>query len=818
MSRTRLSLKTKIILQFAAIMLPAMLVLIYQAVSDAGRTDKLAHVFSQHTSSSDARAHYKRFLDGVIDAVDTGNVASGAFTALTSAREKLRALAALDPGTDFGYIDQSMTKMITALAADSSLRVLTPMREAVNTVATELARYDDHYERLMRASVEEATQASSQQRTVLIIITLLTVLIVRILLIRWINSLSALQSYGARLMSGDSEALHAADAPAEIRDAVHVINKTAASLRTQFGEKIHVLMNALVQHKKAMDEAAIVSEVDVSGHITYVNDLFAQTCGVSRERLIGRPLNQISNGTPGHHEWIPGSDLWRGEVTVRNENERVNWLKRTIVPIRDASDGIEKYICIDIDITGEKEAEAQLEMHATHDQLTGLPNRALLHDRAAQTIAYAERSGAGIALLFIDFDNFKYVNDGYGHAAGDALLRSAARRFESLLRKGDTVARLGGDEFVVMLPDLPRGKGDAQSAANKLLKAFRQPLRAGEYDFTVTPSIGISLFPEDGRTLDELLMKADAAMYLAKESGRNEYRFYERHMSDKAVQRVAMESALRHALDRDELELYYQPQICLKTDTVVGMEALVRWRHPQLGLVSPVKFIPVAEETGLIIPIGEWVLQTACKQTRAWHDAGMQPLKVSVNLSARQLRQTHFSAVVQRALEVSGLDPQYLDLELTESMVMGETLSIIARLNELRALGLKLSMDDFGTGYSSLAYLNSFPLEQLKIDRSFVINLPEKTEAVGIARAIVSMAGHLRLRTLAEGVETPAQAEFLANIGCEYAQGFLYSQPVPATQFETWLHERSTARTGLPGGAPPDRLALPNAHVRLSSV
>lgn len=788
---TRLSLKSKIILQFVVIMLPAMLLLTYQAISDARRSDKLARVSQEHAYARDALAQYKKFVDGVVDAVNTGIVSAGARAALSDALRKLRDLASLAPNEGYTDTDATLSAMVTALATEGSLQALAPVQQAVHAIATELASYEAGHSEILSMTIKEAGEASSRQRMILLGITVLTGIIMYFLLMRWIGSLSALQSYGARAISGDADPMLLNDAPAEIRDAVRVINNTASSLRAQFGERVNVLMTALVEHKKAMDEAAIVSEVDLAGHITSVNDLFVETCGIPREQLVGLALNHVSAVAPGTEEWMPGMRLWRGEVAVQHRDGHINWHKRTIVPIRDATEQVEKFISIDIDITGEKAAEARLQMHATHDQLTGLPNRTLLQDRGAQIIAHAQRSGAGIAVLFIDFDHFKYVNDGYGHAVGDDLLRAAARRFESLLRKGDTVARLGGDEFVVMLPDLSRGKGDAQAAADKLLHAFRQSLRAGHYEFTITPSIGISLFPNDGSTLDELLMKADAAMYLAKESGRNEYRFYEKEMRDKAVQRVALESSLRHAIERNELELYYQPQVCLKTQKIIGTEALIRWHHPQLGFISPNKFIPVAEETGLIVPIGEWVLTTACKQMKAWHDAGMDPLKVSVNLSARQLRLAHFARVVERALAVSGLDPQYLDLELTESVVMGETLSMIARLNELRALGLKLSMDDFGTGYSSLAYLNSFPLEQLKIDRSFVVDLPGKAEAAGIARAIVSMAGHLQLRTLAEGVETQAQASFLLNIGCEFAQGFLFSRPVPALEFEAWTRART---------------------------
>ena len=622
---------------------------------------------------------------------------------------------------------------------------------------------------------------------------LLGLITVRTFLKRWLN-LDRLQVYERQVLSGRDDAEHVllGDAPAEIQDALQLVNRTAASLREQFGRRIDGLMDALVQHKNAMDAAAIVCELDLESRITYVNDLFVEYSGCAREELIGMHLQDLGPHSADVEPWRPNGMIWRGEAAIRNCRGDIGWRNRTIVPIFKSTEEVEKYICIDIDITQRKHVEATLQQHATHDRLTGLPNRALLEDRVEQAIAQADRTATKIALLFIDLDQFKYVNDGYGHAAGDELLKAVAHRLTGSLRTGDTVSRLGGDEFVVLLQNMSRGTADASAAATKLLEVLGQPMQAGPHEFTFTASIGISLYPEHGRNLNELLMNADAAMYLAKDAGRNNFQFYAPEMSARAVERLSIESALRRAVEPEQFELHYQPQVAIATGEIVGMEALVRWRHPDMGLVSPNKFIPVAEETGLIIPIGEWVLQQACLQTKEWQDSGLRGLRVSVNLSARQLRQRHFAMVVSRVLEATGLGPEYLDLELTETMVMGETVAMINRLNEFRALGIRLSIDDFGTGYSSLAYLKAFPLEQLKIDRSFVTDLPHNGDAVGIAKAIVSMARGLHLKTLAEGVETVEQAQFLRSIDCEYAQGFLYSRPLPAGEFAAFMGGQSS--------------------------
>jgi diguanylate cyclase (GGDEF)-like protein len=461
------------------------------------------------------------------------------------------------------------------------------------------------------------------------------------------------------------------------------------------------------------------------------------------------------------------------------------WFCLTVTRFSDA--GPVRVVVAHENITERKAYESHIEYLATHDALTDLPNRNLLNDRITQAINHARRLELELAVVFVDLDNFKYVNDGFGHAVGDELLRVIAQELRASVRSGDTVARLSGDEFVLLLDDLQNAAFAGTTISRKLLERFAQPFVVGAREFTITASIGISLYPGDGQDPEMLLMNADAAMYRAKETGRNTFQFSAPEMKNKAIERVALEGALRRALQLGQFELYYQPLVLIATGKAVGVEALIRWNHSDLGLIAPAQFIPMAEETGLIIPIGEWVLRTACVQNKAWQDAGLPPLTVSVNLSALQLRQAGLVDLVARILDETGLDAHFLDLELTETMVMGKSQSVITCLHALKALGVTLSIDDFGTGYSNLGYFRSFPLDQLKIDRSFVNDLPKSSNAASIARAIVSMAHSLGLRVVAEGVETDAQAQFLASICCEHAQGYLYSKPLPAAEFALWL-------------------------------
>jgi diguanylate cyclase (GGDEF)-like protein len=425
-----------------------------------------------------------------------------------------------------------------------------------------------------------------------------------------------------------------------------------------------------------------------------------------------------------------------------------------------------------------KRYQVQLEHQANYDALTGLPNRNLLHDRLKQSV-YAQRMPRAVAVVFIDLDHFKFVNDSLGHSIGDKLLQGMAHRLSTVLRDGDTVARLGGDEFVLILND-QSNEEMIYRAMQRITATLAEPIDVDGKELVVTCSAGISLYPQDGPDVDTLLKNADAAMYRAKEHGRNNFQFYTAEMNERVNERLALENALRRAIERKEFLLHYQQRVDLKTGAIVGAEALVRWLHPEWGVVRPARFIPLAEETGLIVPIGEFVLREACRQVRAWLDAGLKPGVVSVNLSARQFRQEGLVRLVSRVLEETGVDPSYLEMELTESTVMHSVEAAIATLQGLKSLGVSLSVDDFGTGYSSLAYLKNLPIDKLKIDRSFVRDIGNGDDGgEGIlAQAIISLGHNLHLHVVAEGVETDAQVRFLRRHKCDEVQGFFYGEPV----------------------------------------
>ena len=440
-------------------------------------------------------------------------------------------------------------------------------------------------------------------------------------------------------------------------------------------------------------------------------------------------------------------------------------------------------------ITEDLSAEAQLREHRErlyhvvhHDTLTNLPNRMLLQDRLSRMMMKAKRNKTYVAVLFLDLDRFKKINETLGHDIGDKLLLEVARRLENCVRKSDTVARIGGDEFGVVLDDLRDVKFVAV-VARKFLQALSKPIIIQDYELYATSSIGISLYPDDGEDEDTLLRRADTALFRAKDAGRNNYQYYTPDMNIRAFEFLLMESGLRKALENDELVVFYQPLINLENNKLIGMEALLRWKHPEKGMVSPGDFIPLAEETGLIEPIGEWVIEAACAQNKKWQDAGYPPVRVSVNMSVRQFSKKNVAEMISEILKKTGLSPEYLGIEITESVIMLDVKSTIAKLKKLHDMGICLSIDDFGTGYSSLSYLKLFPINFLKIDRSFVFNITSDSTDAAIATSIILLAHSMNLKVVAEGVETKEQLELLRQQGCDYVQGFLFSKPVAAEEF-----------------------------------
>jgi diguanylate cyclase (GGDEF)-like protein len=427
-------------------------------------------------------------------------------------------------------------------------------------------------------------------------------------------------------------------------------------------------------------------------------------------------------------------------------------------------------------------AQERIRHLAHHDELTGLPNRNLFRDRAQQAMAQAERTRRKVGLIFLDLDRFKHINDSLGHHAGDTLLQQMAEKLAAAVRQSDTVARLGGDEFVVVLPDMRDGQ-DLTPLAQKLLEIIAVPSHLEGNELSVSASIGISVFPDDGADLDTLMRNADTAMYHAKECGRNNFQYFTPRMNELAQERMKLETRLRRAIRNQEFVLHYQPIVSAVTGDIVGVEALVRWQDPEYGLVPPGQFIRIAEEAGLIAPLGAWVLREACRQNRMWQDSGLIYLPVAVNLSAEQFRSRTLIDTVSEALMLSGLEARYLALEITETLLMEHSEQTVILLSQLNAMGLQLSIDDFGTGYSSLSYLSRFPIHKLKIDKSFVRDMRSDPSDAAITSAVIALAHSLRLKVLAEGVENREQLEFLRLRGCHEVQGYLFSKPLPADAF-----------------------------------
>ena len=581
--------------------------------------------------------------------------------------------------------------------------------------------------------------------------------------------------------------------------------------RVKVAEKMvfTAILRDTTQRKLTEDElriAAVAFEskegmlvTDAKGIILRVNQAFTETTGYTSEEVVGQTPSILKSGRHNadfyHAMWenIHRTGTWQGEIWDRRKNGEIypKWL--TITAVKGGEGSVTHYVGSHIDITERKVAEEKIKDLAFYDPLTRLPNRRLLLDRLQHALASSARSGREGALLFIDLDNFKTLNDTLGHNIGDLLLQHVAQRLESCVREGDTVARLGGDEFVVMLEDLsenaPEAAEQTEAVGEKILVSLNQPYQLASYEYHSTPSIGVTLFSDRQLGIEDLLKQADIAMYQAKKAGRNALRFFDPQMQDTISARAAIENELRNALENRQFHLYYQIQL----DTSyrpLGAEALIRWIHPERGLVSPAQFIPVAEETGLILPIGQWVLEAACIQLKAWeHDARTSGVVLSINVSARQFHQVDFVVQVQDAVRRHDIDPKMLKLELTESMLFENIEEIITTMNALKEIGVKFSLDDFGTGFSSLQYLKRLPLDQLKIDQSFVRDIAIDSSDKAIVSTIIAMAHSLGLDVIAEGVETQEQRQFLLDAGCTHFQGYLFGRPVPVGQFETSLRQ-----------------------------
>ncbi|MCA1248392.1 EAL domain-containing protein [Massilia sp. MS-15] len=583
-----------------------------------------------------------------------------------------------------------------------------------------------------------------------------------------LNLYDVVQRHAAQLQL---EALARADADAALRESEH---------RLELARQVF----------DSTQEGIMMTDADAN--IVAVNPAFEDITGYREADVLGHNPRVLRSGrhdaTFYRDMWhcLEKDGQWRGEIWNRRKNGEVYPERLSISAVRDESGRRTAYVSVSSDLSALKAAHHQLDFLSNHDALTLLPNRSLFNDRLQQAMAAARLGEGQLALLLFNVDRLSRINDSLGHAAGDAVLREVARRVGEIAGPTDTLARLSGDEFVLLLTSCQDNE-DIILAARRLIDAIAQPHVVGGHDIVVTGSVGISIFPRDGGAPGDLLKAADAALGDMKRSGRNGFRFFKGEMNAQALRWLALETRLRRAIEREELALHYQPQISRIDGSVVGMEALLRWRSEEIGAVPPGDFIPLAEDTGLIHPIGEWVIRRACFQNKAWQNAGLTPVRVAVNVSANQFKSGAVCAIVRKALADSGLAPRYLEVELTESVMLGDSAAAEAQMAELRAMGVSLSLDDFGTGYSSLGYLSRFPLDKLKIDQTFVRNITTEGRSAAIAQATIALAQGLSLSVVAEGVETVGQRDFLGLIGCDVMQGYLYSRPVPAHEMAQLL-------------------------------
>jgi diguanylate cyclase (GGDEF)-like protein/PAS domain S-box-containing protein len=540
-----------------------------------------------------------------------------------------------------------------------------------------------------------------------------------------------------------------------------------------------------------------VLSTDIAGHVTYLNVAAESMTGWTRQDAGGRPLAEVFHIIDSEtREPAPNPmaqavqenkavGLTTNCVLIRRDGHEVA-IEDSAAPIHDRRGRVTGAVVVFHDVSRARAMSLQMSHLAHHDALTDLPNRVLLNDRLAGAIALGRRYRRQLAVMFLDVDRFKHINDSLGHEVGDQLLRSVAEQLTMCVRSSDTVSRQGGDEFVVVLSEMEHAS-NAVVSADKILAAVAEPHRVAGYELHITASIGVSVYPDDGPDAETLLRNADVAMYHAKERGRGRYQFFQPDMNVRAVERQSLERGLRRALDRHEFILYYQPKMDLESGAIIGAEALIRWRHPDRGLLLPTQFVPIAEDSGLIVPIGQWVLREACRQAQAWHDAGLRPMPVAVNVSAVEFRSTGFLDGVRGILEQTGLESRYLELELTESVLIADRDSTVSVLRGLKALGVQLALDDFGTGYSSLSYLNEFPIDALKVDGSFVRGITHDLHGAPIVRAVISMGKSLNQRVIAEGIETAEQLAFLRTQRCGEGQGYYFSRPLAAEQFTKLL-------------------------------
>jgi diguanylate cyclase (GGDEF)-like protein len=796
------SLRLSITLQFITIIAPFALVLLLQAYSDLQRIEEAR--FEQGTAvlARAAKDQYKLFLNGVADAVDTGSLSASSVTHLVQVKKSLEELKAVERGYDArlpeaGAELSGVNSLLVQVREDLSvaaLRARSPLIQAVNGELATLVEKIEH--RSMLGNLE-FTKDAERQVVILMVTLALTLMIAGFFLYRLITGLTRPLGYAIELAKNISEGKLQPVASAYTRGELEGLLDSIDAMRAALQKLFFDLENKKLRLANAQRIAGIGDwEIDVTDSTVIWSTEFYAIVGrdpTQRAAASGIPLDLIH---PVERSMVEQAldearmlgrnfdldfriVLDSGEVRYVHAQAEVTLRGETPVKITGTMQ----------DITYRKTSEEKLKYLAMHDGLTGLANRAMFAEQLDRALAIAQRANGTVAVLFLDLDHFKNINDSLGHHSGDELLKEVARRIVTTLRSSDflysknsnllesIVGRLGGDEFTLLLSMVKTGC-DAAVVAQRVIEALNTPFFLAGHELFVSASIGISLYPKDGIDGATLLKNADAAMYFAKNEGRNNYQFFAETMNAEALNLLHLENDLRKALNEGQFTLHYQPKVFIATRKIYGVEALIRWNHPEKGMISPNDFIPLAEARGLIVAIGEWVVHTACAQAAAWHLAGFDKLTVAINLAAPSFKSANLDSAIAAAIAATGIDPCTIALEVTESVMMGGLDIVLPTLHSLKRLGVSLAIDDFGTGYSSLSYLGRFPLDELKIDRSFVANL-DHPEGAAIVRAIIALGKSMQLDVIAEGVETESDASFLLAHGCERMQGFLFSRGVP---------------------------------------
>ncbi|MEQ1813866.1 MAG: EAL domain-containing protein [Candidatus Nitrotoga sp.] len=818
------SLNVRIVVQFAVVLLPQIALLIYITYAEANHDKVMIRAFDVHSTAIKAQDKYKQFLNGAADSVDTGSLTKQAHAALISSRVDIDRLIMMQPdqAIENAELSHRMRSIDEAVSINASFKQLLLLQEPINQVRKRIEQLVAEQQKKLDAFIASSNERADTSRMVVMILSALLLIMTIGFVLQLIRGLSRPLNHAVdvadRIASGHKLDSFDVDTQHDVGNLLGSLWRMHNSLLAyenddeQHRRSLEEKIRELAQSQRQLDQAQAAAKLgswqwDQDHRVTDWSKGLYQLLGLSntkhsptlrlflhclppRERKVFinqlrsviKHLNEVSIE---HHISIP-----EGEDHI---------VSHQIAAVRDNKGNLLSLSGVVQDITDRRLAEEKMRRLALFDSLTGLANRQFFNEHLRNAVARSKRNSTIFATIFVDLDRFKRINDTLGHAIGDALLHEAAARLVSCVRDtdevttaesgsmdGSMVARLGGDEFIVLLRDLLQPR-DAVVVAQRIINGLTTPFTIEGHELVVTASLGIAMYPTDGENVEDLIKAADSAMYVAKSNGRNTFQFYSKEMNSAAYEKLSLETKLRQAIDNGQLVLHYQPKVDIRTGAMFGMEALVRWQHPQWGLVAPSRFIPLAEELGLIVQLGDRVLELSCKQMQLWREAGLGEVCISVNLSSPSFLKPGLASEISELIQKHELHPQQLLIEATESMLIQSGSAAMNNLQALQALGVQLSIDDFGTGYSSLTYLRRFPVNEIKIDQSFVAEMTHNTDDAAIVSAIVSLGHNMNRRIVAEGVETIRQAIALRNQECHLMQGFLFSRPVPADEMANML-------------------------------